>query len=122
MAGPRVASEPFGPQAGRMLYNLADALHPERVVDLVPELSRRLRHRGLGAIRRFRLWLAWLEWEPLLSGHARGRFWRLPRAERQAACARFRGSRFAWRRRAWAEFAALVEDALEATPHSPEGA
>jgi len=109
-----------------MLYNLADALHPEVVRDLVPAAAQRLRHRGLGAIRRFHLWLVWLEWEPILSARARRRFWRLPRLERQAACARFRGSRFAWRRRAWAELAALVEDALEAAgeplPQSSDGA
>jgi hypothetical protein len=112
-----------------MLYNLADALHPETVRDLVPAAGRGLRHRGPEAARRFQLWLALLEWEPLLTGRARRRFWRLPRAERQAACARFRGSRFAWRRRAWAELSAWVEDALEASQpaagersHSSDGA
>jgi hypothetical protein len=122
MTGKLALREPLGPRAGRMLYNLADALHPETVRDLVPAAAQELRHRGPAAVRRFRLWLALLEWEPLLSGRARRRFWRLPRAERQAACARFRGSRFVWRRRAWAELSAWVEDALEASPHSSDGA
>jgi hypothetical protein len=124
MTGQLAAREPIGPRAGRMLYNLADALHPELVRDLVPAAARALRQRGPGAARRFHLWLALLEWEPLLTGRARRRFWRLPRAEREAACARFRGSRFAWRRRAWAELSAWVEDALAETPalHSSEGA
>jgi hypothetical protein len=122
MTGKLALREPLGPRAGRMLYNLADALHPETVRDLVPAAARELRHRGPAAVRRLQLWLALLEWEPLLSGRARRRFWRLPRAERQAACARFRGSRFVWRRRAWAELSAWVEDALEASPHSSDGA
>jgi hypothetical protein len=122
MTGKLAVREPLGPRAGRMLYNLADALHPELVRDLVPAAARLLRHRGPGAARRFLLWLALLEWEPLLRGRARRRFWRLPRAERQAACARFRGSRFVWRRRAWAELSAWVEDALEASAHSSDGA
>ena len=113
--GPNAERGPLGPRAGRMLYNLADALHPELPRDLVPAAARLLRHRGPGAIRRFHLWLALLEWEPLLTGRARRRFWRLPRAERQAACARFRGSRFTRRRRAWAELSAWVEDALDAS-------
>jgi hypothetical protein len=97
-----------------MLYNLADALHPELVRDLVPAAARELRHRGPGAFRRMHAWLALLEWEPVL-GHGGRRFWRLPLPERQAACERFRSSRFAWRRRAWAELAAWVEDALAAS-------
>jgi hypothetical protein len=96
-----------------MLYNLADALYPELPRDLLPAAERRLRHEGPAAIRRVRLALLWLEWEPVLSGHASRRFWRLPRAERQAACARWRGSRFAFARRAWARLAARTEDALE---------
>jgi hypothetical protein len=124
------APRPLGAASARTLYNLADALHPELVRDLVPEAERCLRQRGLGAIRRFRLQLAALDWEPLLGGRVRRRFWRLPRAERQAACARWRESRFAARRRAWAELAALVEDALAAlvedalaaSPHSSDGA
>jgi hypothetical protein len=103
----------LGPAGARMLYNLADALYPELSRDPAPAAERLLLHRGLGAIRRARLALLWLEWEPLLSLHARSRFWRLPRPERQAACARWRGSRFAFARRAWARLAALVEDALE---------
>ena len=122
MTGKLAPREPLGPRAGRMLYNLADALHPELVRDLVPAAARALRQRGPAAVRRFQLWLALLEWEPLLGGRARRRFWRLPRAERQAACARFRGSRFVWRRRAWAELSAWVEDALEASAHSSDGA
>jgi hypothetical protein len=115
MTGKEAAREPLGPRAGRMLYNLADALHPERPRDLVPAAARFLRHRGPGAVRRFHLWLALLEWEPLFAGRVRRRFWRLPRAEREAACARSRGSRFVWRRRAWAELSAWVEDALDAS-------
>ena len=130
MTGKQGPRGPLGPRAGRMLYNLADALHPERVRDLVPAAARLLRHRGPRAVRRFHLWLALLEWEPLLTRRAQRRFWRLPRAERQAACARFRGSRFAWRRRAWAELSAWVEDALAAASearseplsHSSDGA
>ena len=126
MTGKLAAREPLGPGQGRMLYNLADALHPECVRDLVPAAARLLRHRGPGAARRQHLWLALLEWEPALTGHSRRRFWRLPRAERQEACARFRGSRFAWRRRAWAELSAWVEDALAASEapraHSSDGA
>jgi hypothetical protein len=114
MAGNDVR-EPIGPGAARMLYNLSDALHPELVRDLVPAAARKLRHRGPAAYRRMHCWLALLEWEPLLV-RPRRRFWRLPREERQAACQRFRGSRFAWRRRAWAELSAWVEDALAETP------
>jgi hypothetical protein len=132
MTGKPVDRGPLGPAAGRMLYNLADALHPELVRDLVPAASQRLRHAGPRAARRLMLSLTWLEWEPLLSGRARRRFWRLERAERQAACARFRTSRFAFRRRAWARLSAFVEDALAASAapgeraragdHSSEGA
>ena len=118
--------EPLGPGAGRMLYNLADALHPDCVRDLVPAAARLLRHRGPRTARRYHLWLALLEWEPALRGRGRRRFWRLSRAERSAACARFRGSRFAWRRRAWAELSAWVEDALATSEppavHSSDGA
>jgi hypothetical protein len=96
-----------------MLYNLADALYPELPRDLLPVAEQRLLHEGLGAIRRVRLALLWLEWEPVLTLHARRRFWRLPLAERQAACARWRGSRFTAARRAWARLTARVEDALE---------
>jgi hypothetical protein len=105
-----------------MLYNLADALYPELTRDLAPAAERLLLHRGPGAIRRARLALLWLEWEPLLTLRARRRFWRLPLAERQAACARWRGSRFAFARRAWARLAALVEDALSASAQSSDGA
>jgi hypothetical protein len=101
-----------------MLYNLADALYPELPRELAPAAERVLRHAGLGAIRRMRLSLLWLEWEPVLTLRARRRFWRLPLTERQAACARWRGSRFAFARRAWARLAAWVEDALQ----SSEGA
>jgi hypothetical protein len=120
MTGKLASRDPLGPRAGRMLYNLADALHPETVRDLVPEAARLLRHRGPGAARRLLLWLSLLEWEPVLASRARGRFWRLPRAERQSACARFRGSRFAWRRRAWAELSAWCEDSLAATSEARE--
>jgi hypothetical protein len=106
---------PVGPGAARMLYNLADALHPELLRNLVPEAARALRHRGPAGARRMHCWLALLEWEPLLVPPRR-RFWRLPREERRAACERFRGSRFAWRRRAWAELSAWVEDALAEAP------
>jgi hypothetical protein len=99
-----------------MLYNLADALHPAEARDLLPAAERALRHRGPGAIRRARLALLWLEWEPILTLHARRRFWRLPLPERQAACARWRGHRFAFARRAWARLTALVDDALAETP------
>jgi hypothetical protein len=118
------ARGPLGASGARMLYNLADALYPELPRDLLPAAERRLRHEGLGAIRRVRLLLLWLEWEPLLTGRARARFWRLPLAERQAACARLRGSRFTSVRRAWARLAARVEDALAeaGAPHSSVGA
>jgi hypothetical protein len=113
------ARGPLGAGGARMLYNLADALYPELPRDLVPAAERRLRHEGLGAIRRVRLLLLWLEWEPLLTARASRRFWRLPLAERQAACARLRESRFAGVRRAWARLAARVEDALaESAPPS----
>jgi hypothetical protein len=115
LVGKPDARDPVGPGAARMLYNLADALHPELLRDLVPEAARTLRHRGPGGTRRMHCWLALLEWEPLLV-RPRRRFWRLPREERRAACERFRGSRFAWRRRAWAELSAWVEDALAAAP------
>ncbi len=108
-----------------MLYNLADALQPELARDLVPAAERALLHSGLPAIRRMRLLLLWLEWEPVLTLRARRRFWRLPLAERQAACARLRESRFAGARRAWARLSAWVEDALVASgprPHSSDGA
>ena len=98
-----------------MLYNRADALYPELPRDLAPAAERLLLHRGPGAVRRARLALLWLEWEPLLTLRAQSRFWRLPLAERQAACARWRGSRFAFARRAWARLASLVEDALQAS-------
>jgi len=116
MTGKLAAAEPLGPRTGRMLYNLADALHPDPVRDLVPAAARLLRHRGPAAARRLLVWLTLLEWEPLLAGRARRRFWRLPLAERQAACVRSRTSRFAWRRRAWAELSAWVDDALAASP------
>jgi len=103
---------PLGASGARMLYNLADALYPELPRDLAPAAERQLRHAGPGAIRRARLALLWLEWEPLVTLRSRSRFWRLPLAERQAACARWRGSRFAFARRAWARLSALVEDAL----------
>jgi len=105
-----------------MLYNLADALYPELPRDLVPAAERRLLHEGLPAIRRLRLTLLWLEWEPILTLHACRRFWRLPLAERQAACARLRGSRFASVRRSWARLAARVEDALAAAGESAASA
>ena len=107
-------ARPLGASGARMLYNLADALYPELPRDLVPAAERRLLHEGLPTIRRVRLWLLWLEWEPVVTLHARRRFWRLPLAERQAACARLRESRFAGVRRAWARLAARVEDALAA--------
>jgi len=114
----------FGPSSARMLYNLADALHPELARDLVPAAERALLHAGLPAIRRMRLLLLWLEWEPVLTLHARRRFWRLPLSARQAACQRMRESRFAAARRAWARLSAWVEDALDASarPHSSDGA
>jgi hypothetical protein len=112
-------ARPLGPSAARTLYNLADALYPELPRDLAPAAERRLLHAGLGAIRRTRLLLLWLEWEPVLTLRARRRFFRLPLDERQAACARWRGSRFAFARRAWARLSALVEDALA---QSSEGA
>lgn len=107
-----VRARPLGPGAARTLYNLSDALYPELPRDLAPAAERLLRHRGLGAIRRTRLLLLWLEWEPVLTLRARRRFFRLPLDERQAACARWRGSRFVFARRAWARLAAFVEDAL----------
>jgi hypothetical protein len=100
-----------------MLHNLAEALYPELALDPVPAAERRLLHEGVGAVRRARLALLWLEWEPVLT--LRGsRFWRLPLAARQAACARWRGSRFAFARRAWARLAAFAEDALAASAPS----
>lgn len=116
-------SGPLGTSGARMLYNLADALHPELPRELVPAAERALRHAGLPAIRRMRLLLLWLEWEPVLTLRARQRFWRLPLAQRQAACARLRASRFVAARREWARLSAWVEDALAAAgPHSSEGA
>jgi hypothetical protein len=113
----------LGAGAGRMLYNLADALYPELPPrDLVPAAERLLRHAGVGAVRRARLSLLWLEWEPVLTGRARRRFWRLPLEARQAACARWRGSRFVFARRAWARLAAWVEDALRESGQSSLGA
>ena len=109
---PETRARPLGAGGARMLYNLADALYPELPRDLLPAAEARLLHEGLPAIRRVRLWLLWLEWEPVLTLHERRRFWRLPLAERQAACARLRGSRFAGVRRGWARLAARVEDAL----------
>jgi hypothetical protein len=105
-------ARPLGPGAARTLYNLADALYPELPRDLAPAAERMLLHAGLGRVRRTRLLLLWLEWEPVLTLRARRRFFRLSLAERQAACARWRGSRFAFARRAWARLAAFVEDAL----------
>jgi hypothetical protein len=107
------SSRPLGASGARTLYNLADALYPELPRDLAPAAERLLLHQGLGAIRRARLRLLWLEWEPVVTLRARQRFWRLPRAERQAACARWRGSRFAFARRAWARLSAWVEDSLQ---------
>ena len=115
-------ARPLGPSGARMLYNLADALHPDVVCDPTPAAERALRHAGPGAVRRIRTLLLWLEWEPVLTGRARRRFWRLPLEERRAACARMRESRFAGMRRGWAHLSAWVEDALEATLHSSEGA
>jgi hypothetical protein len=105
---------PLGPAGARMLHNLAEALYPELALDPVPAAEQRLLHEGVGAVRRARLALLWLEWEPVVTLRERRRFWRLPLAERQAACARWRGSRFAFARRAWARLAAFAEDALAA--------
>ena len=114
--GPEGERRPLGAGGARMLYNLADALHPAEARDPLPAAERALRHRGPGAIRRARLALLWLEWEPIVTLHARRRFWRLPLPERQAACARWRSHRFACARRAWARLSAWVDDALAEAP------
>ncbi len=80
---PRILSQ----RAARTLTNVADALgleEPARLVALAPAAEAWLRHRGVRAVRRAWLALAWIEWRPLLRIPPGRPFSRLPRAERRA--------------------------------------
>jgi hypothetical protein len=111
--GPRLLS----PRAARTFYNAADALVPPGPggepgagdLDLVPELERRLRFEGVGAVRRLWLLLAILEAQPLATLRARRGFSWLPREERRRILDAWRRSRIPARRRAVEWLAALVE-------------
>jgi hypothetical protein len=111
--GPRLLS----PRAARTFYNAADALVPPGPrgepgagdLDLVPELERRLRFEGVGAVRRLWLLLAILEAQPLVTLRSRSGFSWLPREERRRILDAWRCSRIAARRRGVERLAALVE-------------
>jgi hypothetical protein len=117
-APPRLLS----PRAARTFYNAADALVPPGSqgepgagdLDLVPELERRLRGEGVGAVRRLWLLLAILEAQPRGSPGARRGFSWLPREERRRILEAWRRSRIPARRRAVAWLAQLVDACLAA--------
>lgn len=118
----RTRSDPVGWATARTLYNLVDARWPERAgADVLPGIERAVRHAGPGAARR--LWLACrlLDLEPLLHGPVRRRFWRLPRAERARAAARWERSARGFRHASWQLLAEAVEAApvAERAPHAP---
>jgi hypothetical protein len=112
----------LSPRAARIFYNVADALVPPGPggepgagdLDLVPELERRLRGEGVGAVRRLWLLLAILEAQPRATLRARRGFSWLPRAERRRILDAWRRSRIPARRRALARLAGLVDDCLAA--------
>jgi len=112
----------LSPRAARTFYNAADALVPPGFagepgagdLDLVPELERRLRGEGVGAVRRLWLLLAILEAQPRATLRARRGFSWLPRAERRRILEAWRRSRIPARRRALAHLAGLVDACLAA--------
>jgi hypothetical protein len=116
--GPRLLS----PRAARTFYNAADALVPPGPrgepgagdLDLVPELERRLRFEGVGAVRRLWLLLAILEGQPLATLRSRSGFSWLPREERRRVLDAWRRSRIPARRRALARLAARVDECFAA--------
>jgi hypothetical protein len=107
----------LSPRAARIFYNVADALVPPGPggepgagdLDLVPELERRLRGEGVGAVRRLWLLLAILEAQPRATLRARRGFSWLPRAERRRILDAWRRSRIPARRRVVEWLARLVE-------------
>jgi hypothetical protein len=116
-ARPRLLS----PRAARTFYNAADALVPPSPgepgagdLDLVPELERRLRGEGVGAVRRLWSLLATLEWQPVATLSARRGFSTLPRERRRAILEGWRRSRIPARRRALARLSGLVDECFAA--------
>ncbi len=107
----------LSPRAARTFYNAADALVPPGPrgepgagdLDLVPELERRLRSEGVGAVRRLWLLLAILEAQPLATLQARRGFSWLPREDRRRILDAWRRSRIPARRRGVERLAGLVE-------------
>lgn len=120
-------------RAGRVLYNVADALVPPAPgggggggdVDLVPLVERSLRGQGVGSVRRAWLALTLLEWWPILTLRARRGFSRAPRERRRELLGRWRGSRLPVRRAAVRSLETLVAEALEShaksRPQVPDG-
>lgn len=95
----------------RTLYNLIDACWPGRAGDqALHEIERAVRQAGPPAARR--LWLACrvLDWEPLLRGPVRARFWRLPPHARAAAARRFERSRLGFRSESYRLIAGALGD------------
>ena len=117
ISAPVAASRLLSPRAARTFYNAADALVPPGPrgepgggdLDLVPELERRLRFEGVGAVRRLWLLLALLEAQPLVTLRARCGFSWLPREERRRLLDAWLRSRISVRRRAAAWLAELVD-------------
>jgi len=101
--------------SARTLYNVADARWPADVAGAAERVARAVRHHGPAAARRVWFALLWLDWAPLLRGQG-ARFWRLDRARRLAAVARWEASRWRVRRRAWR----LVRDAVAGPDRDPD--
>ncbi len=95
----------------RTLYNLVDARWPEwSGTDAVFAIERAVQQAGPGAARRLRLSCRILDWQPVVLGPVRRRFWRLPISDRAAAVRRWERSRLSLRRVSFELVASALDD------------
>ncbi len=101
----------MGWTSARTLYNLVDARWPERSgAEALFAIERAVRQAGPGAARRLWLCCRILDWEPVLLGPVRRRFWRLPLSLRAQAVLRWERSRLGPRRASFALVASALDD------------
>ena len=115
-------SRPVHWRTARTLYNLAEAAWPAcEPVRFVERVERELRAAGPSAARRVWATCLWLDLEPLLTGRARMRFWRLPIEARAAAAERLARSPLASLRRSFERLADCAREGADPAPGTRPG-